>query len=143
LGATTKPKSKIKTFDTVPGSLEIEDRWMGLGAGPKSIILYGQALGDAYRIVVNRPLRVSERPQFDAGTCTLFNLLKELTQDGALTVVGDGDTEAIVKQLAPPPPSSVSYLGMGGRAKLDLLVGDIILGEAASPTTWTCKKAKP
>jgi phosphoglycerate kinase len=125
------PESDVKTFDTAPGGAGIEDGWMGLDAGPRSLALYAQVLGDARKIVVNGPLGVFEHPPFDQGTRALFDLLKGFTEAGASTVVGGGDTVAALELFG--AASSVSYVSTGGGATLELLAGDVLPGVAAVP----------
>jgi phosphoglycerate kinase len=123
--------SDVRTFDLTPGSSGIEDGWMGLDAGPKSLNRYRHVLADARKIVVNGPVGVFEHPPFDRGTRALFALLKDLTANGASTVVGGGDTVAALEAFG--EASSVSYVSTGGGATLELLAGDVLPGVAAIP----------
>jgi phosphoglycerate kinase len=53
-GFPSKPMSleETKTFDMVPGA-GIEDGWMGLDAGPKTVALFADALAPCSKIVFN------------------------------------------------------------------------------------------
>jgi len=53
-GFPSKPMTldETKTFDMVPGA-GIEDGWMGLDAGPKTVALFADALAPCSKIVFN------------------------------------------------------------------------------------------
>ena len=126
-----KPMSKedIRAFDLLPGGSGIEDGWMGLDVGPKSIELFRQVLVDSRKVVLNGPMGVFEKAPFDEGTRALFSVLNELTASGVSTVVGGGDTVAALEAFG--ATSSVSYVSTGGGATLELLAGDTLPGVAA------------
>jgi phosphoglycerate kinase len=121
-------KSQTKTFD-LTSEAGIPDGWMGLDCGPKTIDLIAKALGDATKIVMNGPCGVFEVPPFDEGTRGLVAVLKDLTSNGAITVVGGGDSVAALETFG--ETESVSYVSTGGGATLELLAGDTLPGVAA------------
>jgi len=117
-----------KTFDMVPGG-GIEDGWMGLDAGPKTVALFSEALGKVTKLVLNGPMGVFEIPPFDNGTKGLVDALETLTKGGCLTVVGGGDSVAALEQFG--KTDAVTYVSTGGGATLELLAGDVLPGVAA------------
>jgi phosphoglycerate kinase len=123
-------KSDTRTFDVSTPGLGIEDGWMGLDAGPKTLELLREALSGTTKIVMNGPLGVFEVPPFDEGTRGLVALLKDLTANhGCVTVVGGGDSVAALEAFG--ETSAVSYVSTGGGATLELLAGDVLPGVAA------------
>jgi phosphoglycerate kinase len=127
------PKSAMKKEDTKTFDLTvdagIEDGWMGLDAGPKSIQVFQKSLDRSTKIVMNGPLGVFEVAPFDEGTRGLVKVLETLTTLGTVTVVGGGDSVAALEAFG--KVDSVSYVSTGGGATLELLAGDILPGVAA------------
>lgn len=121
-------KTDTKDFDlTVDAG--IENGWMGLDIGPKSVKIIGDALQGATKIVVNGPAGVFEVTPFDEGTRGLVDRIEELTKNGTISVVGGGDSVAALEQFG--KTQSVSYVSTGGGATLELLAGDVLPGVAA------------
>jgi phosphoglycerate kinase len=119
---------ETKTFELVPGG-GIEDGWMGLDVGPKTVQVYKNALADATKIVFNGPAGVFEIKPFDLGTRGLVDILQDRTKNGCVTVVGGGDSVAALEAFG--KIDVVSYVSTGGGATLELLAGDILPGVAA------------
>jgi len=122
-------KSQTKTFELTVEAGGIEDGWMGLDVGPKTVELYRKALGDCTKVVFNGPAGVFEIPPFDEGTRGLVQTLKEITAKGTVTVVGGGDSVAAMEAFG--ETKSVSYISTGGGATLELLAGDVLPGVEA------------
>jgi len=120
--------SDTKTFDLAVGG-GIEDGWMGLDVGPKTSALFKEGLLEATKIIFNGPMGVFEIEPFDIGTKALVDALEECTNNGAVTVVGGGDSVAAVGKFG--KTESVSYVSTGGGATLELLAGDVLPGVAA------------
>jgi len=116
-----------KTFDLIAEG-GIEDGWMGLDIGPKTSSLFKEGLSGATKIILNGPMGVFEIEPFDTGTKALVDTLEEYTRDGAITVVGGGDSVAALEKFG--KTEAVSYVSTGGGATLELLAGDILPGVA-------------
>lgn len=121
-------KEDTKTFEMVAGG-GIDDDWMGLDVGPKTSALFKEGLREATKIIFNGPMGVFEIAPFDTGTKALVDVLEEYTKDGAITVVGGGDSVAALEQFG--KTDAVSYVSTGGGATLELLAGDVLPGVAA------------
>lgn len=121
-------RDDTKTFDLVPGS-GIDDDFMGLDVGPKTRALYKEGLSEATKIIFNGPMGVFEIEPFDDGTKALVDALEENTKNGAITVVGGGDSVAALEKFG--KTDAVSYVSTGGGATLELLAGDVLPGVAA------------
>lgn len=127
------PKGPMKledtrTFDLIPGA-GIENGWMGLDVGPKTVALLKDSLSGCAKLVFNGPMGVFEIAPFDIGTRGLVDVIIELTQSGCITVVGGGDSVAALELF--DKIREVSYVSTGGGATLELLAGDILPGVAA------------
>lgn len=125
---TAMDEKDTKTFDLTPET-GIEDGWMGLDVGPKTVDLFKTALGDVSKIVFNGPAGVFEVKPFDKGTRGLVQILADVTSKGTVTVVGGGDSVAAMEEFG--ATNSVSYISTGGGATLELLAGDVLPGVAA------------
>ena len=117
-----------QTFDLVSGE-GIDDGWMGLDIGPKTVELLRKSLAGTSKLVFNGPMGVFEIKPFDIGTQGLVDVLADLTSAGCVTVVGGGDSVAALELFG--KTSAVTYVSTGGGATLELLAGDILPGVAA------------
>ncbi len=83
---------KISPIDSIP------DEWMGLDIGPQAISAYKEALSSCKTIVWNGPLGVFEFDKFAEGTFAIARALADLTNSGATTIIGGGDSVAAVEK---------------------------------------------
>ena len=102
--------------------------WMGLDGGPKSIELYGQAIGRAKTIVWNGPSGVFEFEKFAGSTKAMADAIAKATAAGATTVVGGGDTATAAKKFK--VADKVTHCSTGGGASLEFLEGKVLPGVA-------------
>jgi phosphoglycerate kinase len=107
----------------------IPDGWMGLDAGPKSIVKFDEIVMRCKTILWNGPLGVFEMVNFSKGTIELGNSIAKATETGAFSLVGGGDSVAAVKQFG--FQDKVSYVSTGGGAMLESLEGKVLPGIAA------------
>ncbi|QIL51010.1 phosphoglycerate kinase [Weissella coleopterorum] len=107
----------------------IKDGYMGLDIGPKSIELFKSVLADAKTVVWNGPMGVFEMPNFAKGTLAIGEELVKVTENGATTIVGGGDSTAAVQQLG--VADQLSHISTGGGASLEYLEGKTLPGIAA------------
>ncbi|MCI1974467.1 MAG: phosphoglycerate kinase [Limosilactobacillus sp.] len=106
---------------------DIDDGWMALDIGPKSIKEFENVLKDAKTVVWNGPMGVFEKPNFAKGTLEIGKFLGTLTN--ATTIVGGGDSTAAVKQLG--VADKLTHISTGGGASLTYLEGKTLPGIAA------------
>jgi phosphoglycerate kinase len=102
---------------------------MGLDIGPKSAQLYADKLADTRTVFWNGPMGAFEMEPFAAGTLRLAQALVEVTEKGALTVVGGGDSAAAVRQLG-FRDDQFGHISTGGGASLEYLEGKELPGIA-------------
>lgn len=105
---------------------EIPDGWMGLDIGPKSVQLFKDTLAGAKTVVWNGPMGVFEMEKFAVGTKEVCAAIAEL--DGAITVIGGGDSAAAAKQLG--YADKFSHVSTGGGASLEYMEGKTLPGIA-------------
>ena len=115
----------IKTFD----SNKIENGWMGLDIGSKTIEKFNQAILSSKTIFWNGPVGVFEKEAFLEGTRSICNSLKEAKTLGVNVIVGGGDSIAALKKLG--KEDWVSYISTGGGALLESLEGKTLPGVKA------------
>ena len=112
--------------------LDIIDGFMGVDAGPKSIAKFSEVVKSAKTIVWNGPLGIFEVPEFSKGTVEIAKLVAEATDNGAISVVGGGDSVSAVKKAG--VDKRISHVSTGGGASLEFLEGKDLPGIAALPT---------
>lgn len=102
----------FKTFDTKEG---IPAGYQGMDMGEKTIAAWIGALQTAKTVLWNGPVGVFEMPHFAKGTNAIAKALSEL--QGAITIVGGGDSVAAVQQanLA----DKFTHVSTGGGASLE------------------------
>lgn len=105
----------------------IDDGWMALDIGPKSVEEFKNVLKDAKTVVWNGPMGVFEKPNFAKGTLEVGKFLGTLND--ATTIVGGGDSTAAVKQLG--VADQLTHISTGGGASLTYLEGKTLPGIAA------------
>ena len=102
---------------------------MGVDIGPATLAGFASKLRDAKTVVWNGPMGIFEVPAFAAGTMGVAKVMSELKAQGAVTVVGGGDSVAAVQQSG--LAERFSHLSTGGGASLEFLEGKVLPGVAA------------
>ncbi|MDZ4277997.1 MAG: phosphoglycerate kinase, partial [Dehalococcoidia bacterium] len=105
---------------------DVPDGWRIMDVGPQSIEAYKQALGGCRTVVWNGTLGVAEFPRFARGSEALARYLAELD---AVTVVGGGETAALVRAIG--VADKFDHVSTGGGAFLEFLEGRELPGVAA------------
>jgi phosphoglycerate kinase len=105
--------------------------WEGLDAGPESTKIYTAAVLRAKTIIWNGPPGVFEFDKFAGATKAIAEAVAQATAQGAVTVVGGGDTATAAKKFG--VDKKVTHSSTGGGASLELLEGKTLPGVAAIP----------
>jgi phosphoglycerate kinase len=100
--------------------------WRILDIGPKSVERFAEALLGANLVVWNGPMGVFEFPAFAGGTNAVAKIVSE---SGATTVVGGGDSVAAIEQAG--LADKITHISTGGGASLEMLEGQSLPGLAA------------
>lgn len=111
------------TVDNIPNG------WMGLDIGPKSVEAFKEALSDCKGVIWNGPMGVFEMEAFAKGTEAIARTLAELTDNGATTIIGGGDSVSAVEKVG--VADKMSHISTGGGASLELLEGKELPGIVA------------
>ena len=119
------PEAKTQSTDASQG---IPDGWMGLDCGPKSSALFAEVIGRAKTIIWNGPSGVFEFEKFASGTKAVAEAVAAATANGAISVVGGGDTATAAKKFQ--VVDKVTHASTGGGASLELLEGKTLPGVA-------------
>lgn len=114
------------TESMVVNSDEIPDGWMGLDIGPKTEVMFADAIKGAGTVIWNGPMGVSEWDNFASGTITVA---KAVAESGAISVIGGGDSVAAVTKLG--FADKMSHISTGGGASLEFLEGKDLPGICA------------
>tara|TARA_B100000575_G_scaffold282459_1_gene274162 strand:+ start:6079 stop:7266 length:1188 start_codon:yes stop_codon:yes gene_type:complete len=123
-----KYNKQVKIFD----SMKINDDWIGLDIGPKSIIKFNHEILSSNTIFWNGPVGVFEKDLFSLGTKGICQSLREAKKKGANVIVGGGDSIAALKKLG--NKNWVNYISTGGGALLESLEGKVLPGVKALMT---------
>ena len=102
---------------------------VGLDIGVETIEIFRKAIEDAKTIVWNGPMGMFEEKPFDEGTIGIAKAVAEATGNGAISIIGGGDSVAAVKQAG--LDEKVTHISTGGGATLEFLSGDVLPGVAA------------
>jgi len=115
--------------ECVDDATGIKDGWMGLDVGPKSSAAFEKVILSAKTIVWNGPPGVFEFDNFADGTKAMLDAVVKATQQGAMSIVGGGDTATVAKKFG--AEDKISHISTGGGASLELLEGKELPGVVA------------
>ncbi|HEV8125958.1 MAG TPA: phosphoglycerate kinase [Gemmatimonadales bacterium] len=118
-GATTLTAAR----DQVPAG------WAVYDIDPATERDFGRRIEQAGTVVWNGPMGVFETPPFDHGTRAIADFMARATANGAVTVVGGGDSAAAVAQAG--LSDKMTHVSTGGGASLEFLEGKELPGVAA------------
>ncbi len=104
----------------------IPNGFMGLDIGQESIAKFSEIIERSKTIIWNGPMGVFEMPNFEKGTREIANAICKVTEKGAYSLVGGGDSVAAIKQFG--LAKKVSYISTGGGAMLAYLEGKTLPG---------------
>jgi len=107
----------------------VEDGWLGLDIGEKSIEKFADVIGASKTILWNGPMGVFEMEKFSKGTTAVAKAIAAATEKGAFSLIGGGDSVAAINKngLA----DKVSYVSTGGGAMLEYMEGKKLPGITA------------
>lgn len=101
----------------------IDDEFMGLDIGPKTIELYKEVLNDAKVIFWNGPMGVFEDSRFANGTKSVCAHIASLKD--SFSVIGGGDSAAASKEFG--YSDDFSHVSTGGGASLEMIENNGVL----------------
>jgi phosphoglycerate kinase len=105
---------------------KVDPEWQALDSGPKTSLLYAEAIKDAKTVVWNGPMGVFEMDAFAKGTEAVA---KAVADSSAVSIVGGGDSIAALKKTG--LSDKITHISTGGGATLEFLEGKTLPGIAA------------
>ncbi|WP_297637533.1 phosphoglycerate kinase [uncultured Clostridium sp.] len=96
---------------------------MGLDIGPKTEVIYADAVKEAKTVIWNGPMGVFEFDNFNKGTIAVA---KAMADSEATTIIGGGDSAAAVNILG--FGDKMTHISTGGGASLEFLEGKVLPG---------------
>ena len=110
--------SKTKFFK----SGETEKEWINVDIGPNSIKKFDEIIMESKKILWNGPMGVYEIDKYSAGTNHIANSISNSTKNGSISLIGGGDSVAVVtKQKL---KKQISFISSGGGALLSYLTNE-------------------
>jgi len=107
----------------------IEPDWEALDIGPETVKAFSTVLDGAKTVVWNGPMGVFEIADLAKGTEEVASKIAEITDSGAQSIIGGGDSVAAVEQMG--LSGRMTHISTGGGASLELLEGKELPGLAA------------
>lgn len=122
-GARKIGKLDYVSADGIPADQESID------IGPESNKLFADIVKGAKTVVWNGPMGVFEIEASAKGTFAVADALAEATANGAVTIIGGGDSAAAIEKAG--LQDKVSHVSTGGGASLEYLEGKALPGVVA------------
>lgn len=111
---------------SIHNSFKIPAGARGLDIGPKTISRFSAEINSAKTIFWNGPMGVFEQDEFALGSIQMAQQLAYVTSNGSVTVVGGGDTIAVVNKAG--VQGQLTHISTGGGASLEFLEGKELPG---------------
>ncbi|HEX2251597.1 MAG TPA: phosphoglycerate kinase [Gemmatimonadales bacterium] len=108
---------------------QIPADWAVYDVDPETVERFASSIERAGTVVWNGPMGVFETPPFDSGTLAIASSMAKATDNGAVTVIGGGDSAAAVAQAG--LSDRITHVSTGGGASLEFLEGKELPGVAA------------
>ena len=105
---------------------DVDEGWMSLDIGPKTIELYSEQISTAKTIVWNGPMGCFEMAPFANGTNAICNAVANAN---STSIIGGGDSVAAVKKIG--NADKMSHVSTGGGASLEFMEGKDLPGITA------------
>lgn len=108
---------------------EIPDGFEGVDAGMDSRKAFADVLKSSKTILMNGPVGAFENPKFAEGTKAVLEAIVEATKNGAVSVIGGGDSVSAAKKFC--KAEDFTHVSTGGGASLEFIEGKVLPGVAA------------
>ncbi len=108
---------------------KIDDNFMGLDIGSKSIEKFCKIIQQSKTIIWNGPMGVFEMSNFEKGTKKIGESICLATANNSFSLVGGGDSVSALKKYN--LQNKVSYISTGGGAMLEYIEGKRLPGIVA------------
>ena len=121
-----KPDAAVE----ITQAMAVPDGWIGVDIGPRTELLFADKIQGAKTVFWNGPVGIFEIPAFASGSITVAKVMAGATKNGAATILGGGDTLAVLK-TAKVGASQMSHCSTGGGASLEFVEGKPLPGLVA------------
>ena len=108
---------------------EIPDGFEGVDAGPETQKAFEEVILSSKTILMNGPVGAFENPKFAEGTKAVLKAVVEATKNGAVSVIGGGDSVSAAKKFC--KSEDFTHVSTGGGASLEFIEGKVLPGVAA------------
>ena len=105
---------------------EIPDGFEGVDAGEDSRKAFADVLKSSKTILMNGPVGAFENPKFAEGTKAVLEAIVEATKNGAVSVIGGGDSVSAAKKFC--KAEDFTHVSTGGGASLEFIEGKVLPG---------------
>ncbi len=113
----------------VVSAMNVPEDLAALDIGPETARSFADVIAKAKTIFWNGPMGIFEIPAFAEGSTAIAKAMAEATGKGAITIVGGGDSLAVLAKTG--LAGKMSHCSTGGGASLELLEGKVLPGLAA------------
>lgn len=108
---------------------EIPDGFEGVDAGPETQKAFAEVIKTSKTILMNGPVGAFENPIFAEGTKDILNAIVDATKNGAISVIGGGDSVSAAKKFC--NAEDFTHVSTGGGASLEFIEGKVLPGVEA------------
>ena len=115
-----KGTNKITAVDEIPDGFE------GVDAGPATQKAFAEVIRASKTILMNGPVGAFENPIFEEGTKDILKAIVEATKNGAISVIGGGDSVSAAKKFC--NAEDFTHVSTGGGASLEFIEGKVLPG---------------
>jgi len=105
---------------------EIPDGFEGVDAGPATQKAFADVIKNSKTILMNGPVGAFENPKFAEGTKDILRAIVEATKNGAVSVIGGGDSVSAAKKYF--KTEDFTHVSTGGGASLEFIEGKVLPG---------------
>lgn len=112
--------NKITPVDAIPDGFE------GVDAGPETQKAFADVIKSSKTILMNGPVGAFENPAFAEGTKDILKAIVEATKNGAISVIGGGDSVSAAKKFC--KAEDFTHVSTGGGASLEFIEGKVLPG---------------
>lgn len=105
---------------------EIPDGFEGVDAGPETRKAFDDVIKSSKTILMNGPVGAFENPAFAEGTKDILRAIVEATKNGAVSVIGGGDSVSAAKKFS--KAENFTHVSTGGGASLEFIEGKVLPG---------------
>lgn len=105
---------------------EIPDGFEGVDAGPETQKAFEAVIKSSKTILMNGPVGAFENPKFAEGTKDILKAIVEATKNGAVSVIGGGDSVSAAKKFC--KAEDFTHVSTGGGASLEFIEGKVLPG---------------